>query len=82
MLVKYVKTTSTCSTKKVLFGIIFATNLRSSRILPPVHSVLHLSKIVVRFVPRPNSRTCPNAAQNTPLRNFKQLQNVNHRTHQ
>ena len=82
ILVKYVKTTSSRSTKKVRFGVIFATNLRTSRILPPGHSVLHCSKMVVHFVPRPNSTTCPNAAQDTPLRNCKQLQNVNPPTHQ
>ena len=80
--VKYVSITSTYHTKKVLCGVIFATNLRSFRILPPGRSVLHLSKIVVSFVPRPNATTCPTAAQSTPLRNFKKLQTVNPPTHQ
>ena len=69
--VKYVKTTSSCHTKKVLFAVIFTAHLRSFRILPRGHSVPHLSKIVVSYVLRPNSITCPNAAQNTPMRNFK-----------
>ena len=36
----------------------------------------------MRFVPRPKSTTCSNATQNTRLRNFKKLQNVNPPTHQ
>ena len=69
--IKYVKTTSSCHTKKVLFAVIFAAHLRSFRILRRAHCVSHLPKIVVSYVLRPNSITCPNAAQNIPLRNFK-----------
>ena len=39
---KIVKTTASCNTNKVLFGIIFATNSRSCEILPPGQSLLHL----------------------------------------
>ena len=37
---------------------------QSYQILPPIHSFMHLSRIVMSFVPRPNSTTCPNAAGN------------------
>ena len=79
--VKVVKTTSICNTNKVLFGINFATNIRGCQILPHGHSLLHVSKIVTSFVPRRNSTTCPNAAQNTRLCILKKLPNVKPWTH-
>ena len=78
---KIVKTTAICIRKKVLFRIIFATYIRSCQILPPSHSLLHVSRNVLSLVPRLNSTTCPNAAQYTRLRNLKKLESVKPPTH-
>ena len=72
---------ASCDATKVPFQVIFAPNNRSRQLLPPGHSVLHLSSIVVSYVLRPNSTTCPNAAQNTRLRNLEELPNVKPETH-
>ena len=80
--VKYVKTTSSCSTKRVHFWRNFCDEPSKLPNITPRSFRLTPLKIVVRFVLRPNSTTCPNAAQNTPLRNFKKMQNVNPPTHQ
>ena len=40
--VEYVKITSSCETKIVLFGVNFAANLRTFRILPPSLTVVHI----------------------------------------
>ena len=78
---KIAKTTDSCNTKKVLFDIIFETNLRSCQILPPGSSLLHVSTNVLTLDPRLNSTTCPNAAQYTRPRDLKKLVTVKPPTH-